>query len=63
MGTKCSRDTLTHFDSAIKSVWLTDHITSKQRNPDTQNTFHTEGHHDDIFFMLRLQLLIILIFN
>lgn len=31
MAAKASRDTLTHFDSTINSVWLIDHITSRQQ--------------------------------
>lgn len=59
-GTKCSRDTLTHFDSTIGSGCLIDHITSRQHIPDTQNTFQTKAHNEDLLFILGLQLTIII---
>lgn len=58
-GTKCSRDTLTHFDSTIGSGCLIDPITRRQHSSATQNTFQTnkpgrtppsfKGHNQQLF--------------
>lgn len=48
--------TLTHFDSTIGSGSLTDHITERQPNPGTQNTFEPNAAlNEDIYFISGLQ--------